>query len=237
MSAIEDDSLRGVTVYLVGIGLGLVVEDKQRHAVLVLCKLLLPGLVLGAVNTCVIGLGLVVEHILKEFHMLVVGFLIVGVLEISFNDILILCSGSGKLGSVFESVVEIKKVGEHILESVDVKSQMADLEEDHISAVKGVDEVRLDNNAAHELDVTVSDLIYKLILLLFGSEGIFGNVLYLFGVVIIEILHQLALLFEELDSERVISLNQKLVRLVERIVIYLFGDRHRGEDIYNSLKE
>ena len=224
-----------MAVYLVSVSLGLVVKDYKRHAMLVLCKLLLPSFVLGTVNTCIIGLGLVVEHILKELHVLVVGLLIIGVFKVSLNNVLVFCSGSGKLGAILESIIDVKKVGEHVLESVDIKSQMADLEEYHISAVEGVDEVRLDNNAAHEFDVAVSNLVYKLILLLFGSKGIFGNILYLFWIVIIEILHQLALLFEELDSECIISLHQKLVRLIKDIVIHLFRDRYGSENIYDSL--
>ena len=100
-----------------------------------------------------------------------------------------------------------------------------------------MNKVGLNNNAVHEFDVVVSELIYKLILLFFGSEGEFGDILYLFGIVILEILHQLALLFEELDSERIVSLYQKLVRLIKGIVIHLFGDRYRSENIYNSLEK
>ena len=100
-----------------------------------------------------------------------------------------------------------------------------------------MDKVGLDNNAVHKSDMAVSELIYKLILLFFGREGVFGDILDLFKIVILEILHQLTLLFEEPEPERIVSLNQKLVCFINGVVIYFFRDRDRCEYVYNSLVE
>ena len=123
------------------------------------------------------------------------------------------------------------------MNSVNVEAEVADLQEDHVLALVCMDKARLDNNAAHVFDRLFSCFVDKGILLFLGLKGENGNVGYLALIVVLEILHQLALLLEELDSETVISLYKQFVCLVKNLVVNLLGKGYRGQNIDNSFKE
>ena len=214
ISAIEKNLVYRFAVDLVAVRLGIAVYKEHLHSAVVGSQLLLPYFIIGAMNTCVIGLGVVTQNIGEVLNVLIVNILVSASLDV-LDDYLLKAGGLfGKRCSVSKSVVNAEKIHIYSVDSVNVEAEMTDLEEDHILSLVGVDEAGLDNHTAHVVDGLLSGFVDKGILLLFGFKGEDGDVRNLAFIVILEILHQLALFFEELDSETVVSPYKQLVSLI-----------------------
>ena len=237
VSAIEKNLVYRFTVDLVAVCLSVAVDEEHLHSAVVRCQLLLPDLVVGAVNACIIGLGIITQDVGEVLNVLIIDVLVSASLNILDNYLFEAGGILGKGSAVLESIVDAKKIHVDGVNSVNVEAKVADLKEDHILALVCMDETRLDNNSAHVVDGSLSGSVYKGILLLFGVEGEDGDVCDLALIVILKILHQLSLLFEELYSETVVSPYEKLVCLVQNFVVHLLVESDGGQDINYSLKE
>jgi hypothetical protein len=107
---------------------------------------------------------------------------------------------------------------------------MTNLEKYHIAIIKGVNKIRLNDNAVHIVNGFFSNLIDKGVLLFFSFKGQNRHLLDILSE-IIKVLHQFPLLFEESDSEAVISFNQKFEGLIHKSKIYFLINGDRGKDV------
>ena len=107
ISAVEKNLVYRFTVDLVAVCHSIAVDEEHLHSAVMGCQLLLPDLIVGAVNTCVIGLGVVIENVCEEFEMLIVNVLVSASLDILDNYLFKAGRLFGERSSVLESVVKV----------------------------------------------------------------------------------------------------------------------------------
>jgi len=233
--AVCDELADSTTVDHVAVSLGIVMDEEHLHTAMVACQFLLPDLVIGTVQACIIGFGTIVHHAGEVIEISLEKRFVMASFDV-FGDDFFEASGSiGQSFALFQSVVNSKKVLENNVDTVNIQNQMADLEEDHALIVVGFDKVRLNDLSAQISDGTLSDLQNKVVLFLLRVEFQNGDLFDRLSIA--EILHQLAALFEKSDAQAVITLNEQIECSGHHIYVNFFGNGDGGQYIDDSLEE
>jgi hypothetical protein len=197
---------------------------------MVLFELLLPNGIIGTVNTGIEWLGIIGEQIGEVLQVFLLQIAVGILFDILFDNLLETFRGGRQRFSILQSMIHVHKIRVQDVDSIKVSNQMANLEKHHVTIVIGANKIRLDDNAVQIVNGFLSDLIDKGVLLFFGFKGQNGHLLDIFSG-ITKVLHQLSLLFEESDSEAVISLDQKLESLIHKLKIHFLINGDRGKDV------
>ena len=171
VSAIKQYLANSIAVDLMDVGRGIVLNKEHPHSAMVLLKLFLPYLVVGTVESGIIGLRVVVKQVFEKVEVLFGKALISALFNILYDDLLVAARGGWKLLAILERVIYGKKIHINNVYAVYVENQVAYLEKDHAFSIVGVNEMRLDNHAVHEINSFFSGLVNKSVLLLKSVEG------------------------------------------------------------------